>query len=102
MPLRLGIGVNTGSAQVGNTGSSRKLKYGPHGHTVNIASRVQAATKKLGVPLLITDATRARLGDGWRTARVGQIQLPGVADAAGLHELTGEAGSDAVGTPPGP
>src|SRR5262249_37612049 len=30
-PLRLGIGINTGMAQVGNTGSSRKFKYGPHG-----------------------------------------------------------------------
>ena len=58
VPLRLGIGINTGSARVGNTGSSRKLKYGPHGHTVNVASRVQAATKNLGVQLLITDTTR--------------------------------------------
>lgn len=87
--LRLGIGINTGPARVGNTGSSRKLKYGPHGHTVNIASRVQAATKDLAVPLLITDATRACLGDGWKANRVGQIELPGVAEAAGLHELTG-------------
>src|SRR5262249_53518498 len=43
-PLVLGVGVNSGMAQVGNTGSSRKFKYGPHGHTVNLASRVQDAT----------------------------------------------------------
>src|SRR5262249_62377429 len=76
--LALGIGINTGIAQVGNTGSSRKFKYGPHGHTVNLASRVQAATKKLGLPLRITEATRAslspevavrRLGTGRLTAR---------------------------------
>ncbi len=46
--LSLGIGINSGPAQVGNTGSSRKFKYGPHGHTVNVASRVQDATKILG------------------------------------------------------
>ena len=34
VPLALGIGINTGPAMVGNTGSSRKFKYGPHGHTV--------------------------------------------------------------------
>src|SRR5205823_2272140 len=35
--LGLGIGLNTGVARVGNTGSSRKMKYGPHGLTVNVA-----------------------------------------------------------------
>src|SRR5262249_52505521 len=33
-PLVLGVGVSTGVAQVGNTGSTRKFKYGPHGHSV--------------------------------------------------------------------
>jgi class 3 adenylate cyclase len=33
--LGLGIGLNTGSALVGNTSSLSKLKYGPYGHTVN-------------------------------------------------------------------
>ncbi len=40
-PFGLGIGINTGIARVGNTGSNRKFKYGPLGSTVNIASRVQ-------------------------------------------------------------
>ena len=59
--LAMGIGINTGEALVGNTGSKRKFKYGPHGHPVNLASRVQDATKKLGLPLLITASTRDRL-----------------------------------------
>jgi len=46
-PLHLGIGINTGTAQVGNTGCTRKLKYGPHGHTVNLAARVQDAPRNL-------------------------------------------------------
>ena len=33
-PLRLGVGVNSGLAQVGNTGSTYKFKYGPLGNTV--------------------------------------------------------------------
>src|SRR5262249_52486127 len=33
--IRLGMGLNTGRAQVGNSGSQRRLKYGPRGHTVN-------------------------------------------------------------------
>ncbi len=41
----LGIGVNTGTARVGNTGSKCKFQYGPLGPTVNVASRAQGACK---------------------------------------------------------
>jgi adenylate cyclase len=87
--LALGIGINTGPAQVGNTGSSRKFKYGPLGHTVNLASRVQAATKTLGLPVLITFATNDLLRPIHATRRLGRVRLPGVQDAVVLHELRG-------------
>ena len=59
--FHVGIGINTGPARVGNTGSHRKFKYGPLGHTVNLASRVQGATKYLKADLLITSHTQAKL-----------------------------------------
>src|SRR5439155_6454070 len=59
--VRLGIGLNTGHAQVGNSGSRRRFKYGPRGHAVNLTSRVEAATKVLGVTCLVTAATRTAL-----------------------------------------
>ena len=40
----LGIGLNTGVAQVGNTGTQRKFKYGPLGPDVNLASRITQMT----------------------------------------------------------
>jgi adenylate cyclase len=86
-PLAMGVGLNTGIAQVGNTGSSRKLKYGPHGLTVNLASRVQDATKKVGVPVLISPAVQERLPPGFTTQAVGAIQLPGIKDPVTLYEL---------------
>ena len=85
--LALGIGINTGEAQVGNTGSSRKMKYGPHGHTVNLASRVQDATKHLGVPLLVSDRTRRDLPGSFLIRRLGQVRLPGVQEPIVLHEV---------------
>ncbi len=92
-PLKLGIGINTGPAQVGNTGTSHLIRYGPVGHTVNLASRVQDATKKLGVPLLLTSTTRDLLPANFVTTRVGRAQLPGVADGVLLFELQSETGS---------
>ena len=65
-PLRLGIGLNTGRALCGNTGSRQKFKYGPLGHAVNLASRVEGATKHFAVPLLITGTTREQLGTVFR------------------------------------
>ena len=48
-PLELGIGIHAGTVQVGNAGTSQRLKYGPRGSAVNIASRVQTAAKRLNV-----------------------------------------------------
>jgi adenylate cyclase len=59
--LRLGIGLHTGIVQVGNSGSRRVKKYGPRGATVHLASRVEAATKAIGLPLVLTGATVTRL-----------------------------------------
>jgi adenylate cyclase len=76
--LELGIGLHTGQVQVGNAGTRRRLKYGPRGSAVNIASRVQAATKALDVPLLVTDAVRRRLSSRFITLRTCTAKLPGL------------------------
>src|SRR3989442_2420428 len=80
-PLALGIGINTGPAQVGNTGSSRKFMYGPLGNTVNLASRIEGATKHLKVPVLLTGSTRAQLGDAFATRRLCQVRVVGIQGA---------------------
>lgn len=51
------IGICSGVASVGNTGSKRRLKYGPLGNTVNLASRLQNAAKQFGVQQLISQET---------------------------------------------
>jgi adenylate cyclase len=86
-PLRLGVGVHTGRAQVGNAGSRRKLKYGPRGLTVNIASRIEQATKRLGVPVIISRATQKRLGDGFTSTRLCRAQLRGVPRRVALYTI---------------
>jgi len=97
-PLVLGVGINTGMARVGNTGSSRKLKYGPHGLTVNLASRVQDATKKVRVPLLVSSSVRERVGDLYATRSVGRLELKGIAGAVELFELCERSEADAAST----
>jgi adenylate cyclase len=90
-PIGLGIGINSGNALVGNTGSHKKFKYGPLGHTVNLASRVEGATKHLGVSLLITGSTRSSLGDKFATRRLCRARVVGIAGEVELHELHAES-----------
>jgi adenylate cyclase len=89
-PLAIGIGINTGQAQVGNTGSSRKLKYGPHGLTVNLASRIQDATKKAGAPVLIPAAVKDRLPAEFSVRKAGVFEMRGVSEGVVLYELCQE------------
>ena len=71
----LGIGLNSGVARVGNTGSIRKFKYGPLGNAVNLASRVQGATKYLGSRLLMTGGTQQRLDAHFPSRRLCQVRV---------------------------
>lgn len=81
-PVQLGIGLNSGVARVGNTGSPQKFKYGPLGDVVNVASRTQGATKYLGADCLITESTLAALPDvvARRLARVRVVNIQHTVD----------------------
>jgi adenylate cyclase len=86
-PMELGISVNSGMARVGNTGSRRKFKYGPLGDTVNVASRVQSASRYFKLRVLVTQATRERLGPGFVFRRLGAARLFNLAEPVELFEL---------------
>jgi adenylate cyclase len=89
--IRIGIGIHTGVSQVGNSGSRRRMKYGPRGHAVNLTSRVEAATKVFGVPCIITAATRQRLPADLPLRRLCRGRLTGMEGAIDLYELAAEA-----------
>ena len=86
-PTKLGIGVNTGVARVGNTGTRRKFKYGPLGNTVNVCSRVQGATKYLKTGIIATSATHDRLDDSLARRRLCQVRVMNIAQPITLFEL---------------
>ncbi|MEQ8790885.1 MAG: adenylate/guanylate cyclase domain-containing protein [Pirellulaceae bacterium] len=87
-PIDVGIGVNSGVARVGNTGTHRKFKYTPLGSTVNVASRVQGATSQVRTSPLITGATAAMLGDEFSTRRVCRVRVKNIHEPIDLFQLT--------------
>jgi len=60
-PMSIGIGVNSGKCVVGNLGCQQRFDYSVLGDPVNVASRLEGLSKSYDVPLLIGEATAARL-----------------------------------------
>ncbi len=91
-PMRVGVGVNTGPAVVGNTGSKFRFKYGALGATVNVASRVQGATKYLRSSVLMTESTARHLSNAERGRRLCRVRAQNIEAPIWLYELAGKQG----------
>jgi class 3 adenylate cyclase len=58
-PLRIGIGVHSGTLVTGCLGSGERLEFTVIGDTVNTAARLEGATKRLDVDVLVSAASAA-------------------------------------------
>lgn len=76
--LRVGIGVNSGTVVAGSVGGGGRLNFSVIGDAVNVASRVEAATREIDEDVLITAETRGRLGAGFGSHSVGRHELKGI------------------------
>ncbi len=62
-PVRIGVGVSTGSMNVGNMGSQFRMAYTVLGDTVNLGSRLEGLTKQYGVDIIVSGATMQAIPD---------------------------------------
>jgi class 3 adenylate cyclase len=95
-PLEVGVGVNSGAVVAGSIGGAGRLNFSVIGDAVNVAARVEAATRELGDEVLVTDGTRQRLRDRFELEERGSRELKGKSEAIRLWAPA------AGGTAPGP
>ena len=75
LEVRIGIGINTGKAVVGNMGSATRFDYTAIGDAVNTAARLESATKERGVDILIGEQTEKY--SGYRLQSLEPIKVKG-------------------------
>jgi adenylate cyclase len=61
-PMRIGIGIHAGSAVVGRMGWGESFHLTAVGDTINVAARLEQATKDYGAELVISEAAAVLAG----------------------------------------
>lgn len=85
--LRLGVGIHTGNVQLGNAGSVHRPKYGPRGLNVNLAHRIEAATRRIGLRLIVSEVVANRLSNRFTSFRICRAQLTGIHRPLNLYGI---------------
>jgi len=86
--IKVGIGINSGEALVGNMGSDQRFDYSVIGDPVNLAARLESASKTLGHTLIVGEATKKVIDDKFPFDFVDSITVKGKTEPVNVYTLT--------------
>jgi adenylate cyclase len=86
--IKVGIGINSGEALVGNMGSDQRFDYSVIGDPVNLAARLESASKTLGHTLIVGEATKKVIDDKFTFEFVDSITVKGKTEPVNVYTLT--------------
>jgi adenylate cyclase len=86
LQLEIGVGLNSGPVVAGNVGGGGRLEFSVMGDTVNVAARIEAATRETGDTVLLSEYTRQRLhGDDKDLEERPDVALKGKSEGVKLY-----------------
>jgi class 3 adenylate cyclase len=96
-PIRVGIGLNTGTLMLGTIGGNTRMDTTVISDTVNVAARLEGLTKRFRANILISDTTLVKSvqPDQYHVRFLGNVQVKGKTTSVPIYELY-EGDSDEV------
>ena len=89
LPISIGMGVHSDEVVSGNIGSSKRMELTSIGDGVNLASRLEGASKQYGTDLIISDNTYRDYTDRLYVRELDFITVKGKSEPVIVYELVG-------------
>jgi adenylate cyclase len=89
IPLKIGIGLNTGPCVVGNMGSTLRFDYSVMGDSVNLASRLEGQSKAYGLPIIVGSATAMAVKERFAILEIDFIMVKGKTEPEVVYAILG-------------
>ena len=89
LPMRVGIGINTGPCVVGNMGSDLRFDYSVLGDSVNMASRLEGQSKSYGLPIIVGSRTAAAAEGKFATLEIDFLAVKGKKEPEAVFAILG-------------